>query len=321
MSRHQHNALTTAAKQIVFATASYDHTIKFWEVHSGKSWLTVKLPDSQVNALALSPGRDHLAAATNPNIAVYDYNGDVSAPLLSYTGHAGNVTALGYQREGQWIFSGSEDKTVKLWDVRAAGCQREMENPSPVNTAALHPNQVELVYGDQSGSLKVWDLRTNTCTRALVPSGKIEVPLRAISISSNGKRVVAANNRGQCFVWRLAGDDTSVFEPYTKIDAHSTYILSVRISPDGKLVATASADGTCKIFDMKAFRPVQTLKGHEDWVWDCQWSADSSMVATCSSDGSAKLWSVANGEIMREYTEHSKTLSAMVLSDQAPVVQ
>ncbi len=314
-SRHAQNAAAAGASQIVFATASYDHTIRLWEIHSGKSWLTIKLPEAQVNAMVLSPEhRDHLACATNPNISVFDFHGDVSAPMLSYTGHTGNVTALGYQKEGKWLYSVSEDKTSKIWDVRAAGCQREMENPSPVNTAALHPNQVELVYGDQSGSLKVWDLRTNACTRALVPSGKVEVPLRSISISSNGKRIVAANNKGQLFVWRLAGDGTSVFEPYTKIDAHSTYITSVRISPDCKLVATASADHTVRIFDMKAFKPVQTLKdAHTDWVWDAQWSADSSMLATCSSDNTAKLWSVATGEVMREYTEHSKTVSAMVL--------
>ncbi len=71
---------------------------------------------------------------------------------------------------------------------RLTAASTEMENPSAVNTAALHPNQVELIYGDQTGSLKgqtaVWDLRTNTCTRALVPSGKVETPLRSISISS-----------------------------------------------------------------------------------------------------------------------------------------
>jgi G protein beta subunit-like protein len=177
MSRHAQNAAAAGSSQIVFATASFDHTIKFWEIHSGKSWLTIKVfliffsfsffpsslfclpylllfcmfvyvvvpkvPDSQVNAMVLSP--EHLACATNPNIVVYDYHGDVSAPVLSYTGHTNNVTALGYQKEGKWLFSASEDKTVKVWDVRAAGCQREMENASPVNTAALHPNQVELV--------------------------------------------------------------------------------------------------------------------------------------------------------------------------------
>ena len=40
--RHAQNAAAQGASQIVFATASYDHTIRFWEVHSGKSWLTIK---------------------------------------------------------------------------------------------------------------------------------------------------------------------------------------------------------------------------------------------------------------------------------------
>lgn len=319
MSRHA--AAAAAGSGIILALASYEHVIKFFDVHSGKSWLTVKLADTQVNAMVLAPGgggNDHLACATNPNVVIFDYHGDVTAPLLSYTGHAGNVTALGYQREGKWLFSASEDRTVKIWDVRAAGCQREMENAAPVTTAVLHPNQAELLYGDQTGALKVWDLRTNRCTRALVPLEKVEVPLRSISLSVNGKRAVAANNRGQCFVWRLAGEDTSVFEPYTKLDAHATYVTSVRISPDCKLVATASADGTVKVFDMKAFKTVQTLKGHDDWVWDAQWSADSSMLATCSSDKTAKLWNVATGEVVREYTEMTKTVSAMVLHDRTP---
>lgn len=41
------------ANNIVLATASYDHTIKMFDPHSGKSWLTIKVPDTQVNALAL----------------------------------------------------------------------------------------------------------------------------------------------------------------------------------------------------------------------------------------------------------------------------
>ncbi len=41
------------ANTIVLATASYDHTIKMFDPHSGKSWLTIKVPETQINALAL----------------------------------------------------------------------------------------------------------------------------------------------------------------------------------------------------------------------------------------------------------------------------
>lgn len=63
-------------------------------------------------------------AGTNPNLLVFDYGGDVSAPHAQYTGHTGNVTAVGYQKEGKWMYSASEDKSVKVWDVRVSGCQR-----------------------------------------------------------------------------------------------------------------------------------------------------------------------------------------------------
>lgn len=107
------------------------------------------------------------------------------------------------------------------------------------------------------------------------------------------------------------------FDAYTKLDAHGTYVTSVAISPDCKYVATSSADASVKVFDMKVFRQVQLLKGHEDWVWQAVWSSDSTMLVTASSDGLAKLWNVASGEVMREYAEHTKTVSAICLVDTA----
>jgi WD40 repeat protein len=35
-----------------------------------------------------------------------------------YEGHTGNVTAVGFSCDGSWMYSGGEDETVKIWDVR-----------------------------------------------------------------------------------------------------------------------------------------------------------------------------------------------------------
>lgn len=45
------------------------------------------------------------------------------------------------------MFSGSEDGTVKIWDMRAPGFVREFLSRAPVNTVVLHPNQGELISG------------------------------------------------------------------------------------------------------------------------------------------------------------------------------
>lgn len=84
----------------------------------------------------------YLAAAGNPHIRFFDINSNNSNPVTSYDGHTGNVTSLGFQKDGKWMYTGSDDGTIKIWDLRAPGCQRNFEHKSHVSSVALHPNQV-----------------------------------------------------------------------------------------------------------------------------------------------------------------------------------
>lgn len=116
--------------------------------------------------------------------------------------------------------------------IRAPGCQRNFECAGPVNTVVLHPNQSELISGDQNGNIRVWDLTSGSYSRELVPDG--ETAIRTISIAPDGSKLVAANNSGKCFIWKLGEKDTTQFDPLQKIEAHKTYILKCLFSPDMK---------------------------------------------------------------------------------------
>jgi len=301
---------------VLLATAGYDHTIRLWEAPSGVCYKTMQHPDSQVNKLEITPDKQYIAAAGNPSLRIFDINGSSPNALSSYDGHTNNITAVGFQKEGKWMFTGSEDGTIKIWDMRAPGCQREFESGSPLNTVMLHPNQAELISGDRDGNIRVWDLTQNACSAELVPDGAKAI--RSVCISRDASLLAAANDAGSCFVWRLGrNDDSSAnFEPLQKLQAHATYVLKVIMSPDGKRLATCSADQTVKIWDIQNnFACDKTLTGHQRWVWDAVYSEDSAYLVTASSDQTARLWDVASGETIRHYTGHHKAVIAVALHD------
>ncbi|CAK7342496.1 unnamed protein product [Dovyalis caffra] len=238
----------------------------------------------QVNRLEITPDKRYLAAAGNPHIKLFDVNANSPHPVMSYDSHTANVMAVGFQCDGNWMYSGSEDGTVKIWDLRAPGCQREYESRAAVNTVVLHPNQTELISGDQNGNIRVWDLTANSCSCELVP--EVDAAVRSLTVMWDGSLVVAANNNGTCYVWRLLrGNQTMTnFEPLHKLQAHDGYILKCLLSPEfcdpHRYLATASSDHTVKIWNVDGFTLEKTLIGHQRWVWDCVFSVDGAYLIT-----------------------------------------
>ena len=111
--------------------------------------------------MTITPDRKYLGVAAHNTVKVYDIFSHESE--VSYDGHTGNITSLGFQKDNKWFFTSSEDGTLKIFDFKSTGYMRNFNNNGVmVNCAVLHPNQVEIIFGDQSGRIRVWDLTTNT---------------------------------------------------------------------------------------------------------------------------------------------------------------
>jgi len=96
-------------------------------------------------------------------------------------------------------------------------------------------------------------------------------------------------------------------------------VLSARISPDARVLATTSSDHSTRLWHCAGgldWSLAFTLQGHQRWVWDAAFSADSSYLVTASTDCTAKLWSVASGACVRTYAAHSKGVTACALGDE-----
>jgi WD40 repeat protein len=83
---------------------------------------------------------------------------------------------------------------------------------------------------------------------------------------------------------------------------HSAPVLSVAFSPDGKLLASGSADHTVKLWAADTGEELRTLVGHLGYISSLAFSPGGTWLASGSLDGTVRLWSPASGASIRTFT-------------------
>ncbi|GKY94680.1 hypothetical protein MPSEU_000433400 [Mayamaea pseudoterrestris] len=315
---------------VVLATGGFDHKIRFWDAPSGTCTRIIKFPDSQVNKLEITPDKQFIAAAGNPVIRLYEIMSSSSGSsnpsvshaqqaadnstmqqqaVLTLEGHTSNVTSIGFQKDGRFLYSASEDGTVKIWDLRNQNYSRSFDCGAAVNSVTLRTDRDELISADSNGCVKVWDLGGNGCLTTLRPSVdwistdggaaasgagttpaaapkhrstrgnyfESTVTMQAVDISEDSRTLVAITNHGVVYVW----------DPSTGVNLSNDNADSDRTSD------------ICPITKFRAHAPGYYCL-HGRIAPDCR------HLVTCGSDGLAKLWDTTTWELT-ETLENSKT--------------
>lgn len=98
------------------------------------------------------------------------------------------------------------------------------------------------------------------------------------------------------------------------LTGHADRVKAIAFSPDGKMMASGSADQTIKLWDCDTGSELKTLKGHSRFVTTVAFSPDGSMLASGSVDRAIRIWNVSTAEEIRVLLGHTADLTTVIFS-------
>lgn len=151
----------------LIAAAGLDKLIHVWDLESGKKH-TLPGHASWVSSLVFNPkGRQLFTADFHGTIHCWDFAAPDSQPLFTITGADAHITrALAIASDGSALFSGGDDRIVRVWSTKDGKKVKEFPgHKGCIFSIALHPDGKSAVSGDQFGTVKHWDVATGKCVR------------------------------------------------------------------------------------------------------------------------------------------------------------
>ena len=262
-----------------------------------------------------------------------------------FKGHRGKIgaNALTYSPDGSLLASGGEDGAVRFWDL-AKG--------EEAFAFALHWHLVTglgflaggrvLVSSSWDDTVRFWDV----ARRKQVKRFETDSGTNCLAVSRDGRQVAVAGAFTPSFNqsvhrWQFDAVPKPRFKTLPQIVFHENQIGAVAYSPDGRLLATGSADRTTRVWDLEegvlryrwtsrawiqgvTFSPdgktlaiaagrqvslralddghEQTrLSNHRHTAMSVAWSPDRRLVVSGGKDGAVCCWDAALGRVAAIY--------------------
>jgi WD40 repeat protein len=235
--------------------------------------------------------------------------------LIIQNGHTASVTSLAYSPDSTMIASGSEDYTIKLWNIRTGYLTTTLAGHSgSILSLAFSPDGSILISGSQDGTVRVWDISSGEFLRVF--KGHTS-RVNCIAFSPTGQVVASASG----WYGESTANSVQLWNPNTgalirELKRPQTRASSVAFSSDGTTLATADESGSIELWDVDSGRSLAAFSNVNQVVVNgttrlvpvrvngLQFSPDGTTLATVG-DYTIRFWNIRTARVIRQLNVES----------------
>lgn len=266
-----------------------------WEEADTIQWLDT---DASCSAIAFSDdGALALFSTGESVVKLIDLGGGRLHRTLA--GHKGRVISVAFSKDERFAVSGSEDHTIRLWELLTGRCL--------------------WVWGEEDETASLLLKATRFPTKEATVSTGHRNRVQTVRFASDGRRVISGSLDGTLRLWDVnSGSCLHLFDrDYLKRDrgfgapdvsaarGHVEGINSVAMSSDATLVLSGSDDKTLRLWDTGTGHTVRVLQGHTQSVRTVALWGNGSLALSGSADATLRLWDVRDGRCLRIVEGHN----------------
>lgn len=270
------------------AVPTIKHSIILWDFRTGQL-IELNRHMKNIHCMIFHPSQPILASAGgDKTIKIWNFK---DGRLLStLVGHSQAVTKIAFTTDGLSLASISYDNSLRLWSMVDFGDSKIITESAecPMRLQFL-PNDQQLAIADSSNAIHIIEI---TDTEVVQMRQGHYHGVASVAINSAQPLVASCGFNTIC-LWNPANNLL-----LKSISAHQSNIYTGIFSPNGKLLATASADKTIKIWQSQDGKLLHTLDRHSEAVFSLSFNFDGTLLASRSIDGIVKLWNTLDGRLL-----------------------
>jgi len=246
-------------------------------------------------------------------------------PILAIDtgGHKAVIRDVIFTKDGKYIVSAAEDKTIRVWDIETGQLTRTLRGQigegleGKIYVAALSPDNRLLAVGGwmdsavnykliDLGAIRLFDFQTGEVTTLLKGHTSI---ISDLAFSSDGRLLISASYDKTARMWDLRTGET-----VHELRGHTNYICAVALSPDGEISVTGSDDNSLKLWNVADGSLIATMSGHADKVKSAAFTPDGKYLLSGSWDKTIRLWNAKSGQFIKVLSRQDSNIDDLSIS-------